>query len=84
MPQTMRKLRHVNDHKQINFLLKEAEMYLQFLNEDVDSVESINENIASQIAQMLSEVKIRLRESANLLDFEINGDKKSKEKANIL
>lgn len=59
-------------------------MYLQFLNEDVDSVESINENIASQIAQMLSEVKIRLRESANLLDFEIKGDKKSKEKANIL
>ena len=84
MPQTMRKLRHVYDHKQINFLLKEAEMYLQFLNEDVDSVESINENIASQIAQMLSEVKIRLRESANLLDFEIKGDKKSKEKANIL
>ena len=74
----------MNDHKQINFLLKEAEMYLQFLNEDVDSVESINENIASQIAQMLSEVKIRLRESANLLDFEIKGDKKSKEKANIL
>ena len=72
------------DHKQINFLLKEAEMYLQFLNEDVDSVESINENIASQIAQMLTEVKIRLRESANLLDFEIKGDKKSKEKANIL
>ena len=76
----------MNDHSQIKFLIKEAETYLQFLSEDIDLTESIDEDIASQINQLLNEATTRLRESANLLDFEIKGerDKKWKAKANIL
>jgi hypothetical protein len=51
----------MNDHRQIKFRLKEAEMYLQFLNEDLDLAESINESIASQIDQLLKEATTRLR-----------------------
>ena len=76
----------MNDHRDIKFRLNEAEMYLQFLDEDLDLAKSINESITSQIDQLLNEATTRLRESANLLDFEIKGerDKKWKAKANIL
>lgn len=76
----------MNDHRDIKFRLKEAEMYLQFLSEDLDLTESMDESIASQINQLLKEVRKLLRESVNLLDFEIKGerDKKWKAKANIL
>jgi len=76
----------MNDHVRIKLRLKEAEMYLQFLNEDMDSIESISEDLASQIEQLFKEVTKRLRELANLLDFEIKreSDKKSREKTNIL
>jgi len=76
----------MNDHRNIKFRLKEAEMYLQFLREDMDSVESINEDIAPRIEQLLQEVSERLRQLANLLDLQIKGEraKKTKKKANIL
>lgn len=76
----------MNDHVRIKLRLKEAEMYLQFLNEDMDSIESISEDLASQIEQLFKEVTKRLRELANLLDFEIKreSDKKSREKTSIL
>ena len=64
----------MNDHRQIKFRLKETEMYLQFLNEDLDLAESINESIASQIDQLLKEATTRLRKSANLFDIEIKKD----------
>ena len=75
----------MNDRKQIKFRLKEAEVYLQFLNDDIDSIESIDEDIASELAQMLSGAKIRLRESENLLYLQISGKsrRKAKGKANI-
>lgn len=58
--------------------LKETGMYLQFLNEDIDSIESIRENVASQIEQSLQEATEKLRDSANLLDLEIKGEKDKK------
>jgi hypothetical protein len=61
----------MNDSRQIKLRLKETEMYLQFLNEDIESIESIRENVASQIEQSLQEATEKLRESANLLDLEI-------------
>jgi len=64
----------MNDHRQIKFRPKEAEMYLQFLNEDLDLAESINESIASRINQLLKEARKLLRESANLFDIEIKKD----------
>jgi len=72
----------MNDSRQIKLLLKEAEMYLQFLNEDMDSVEFINEDLASRIEQLLQEVNKRVRELANLLELQIKGEraKKFKEK----
>jgi len=66
----------MNDHRQIKFRLKETEMYLQFLNEDLDLAESIDESIASQIDQLLKEATTRLRESANLLNVEVKGERK--------
>ena len=72
----------MNDSRQIKLLLKEAEMYLQFLNEDMESVEFINEDLASRIEQLLQEVNKRVRELANLLELQIKGEraKKFKEK----
>ena len=67
----MGKLRHMNDHRQIKFRLKETEMYLQFLNEDLDLAESIDERIASQVNQLLKEDRKLFRESANLFNIEI-------------
>ena len=61
----------MNDLAQIKFQLEEAELYLRFLSEDIYSVESSRENIASQISQLLKEATKRLRESANLLHVEI-------------
>lgn len=66
----------MNDHRQIKFRLKETEMYLQFLNEDLDLAESINESIASQIDQLLKEATTRLRKSANLLHVEVKEGRK--------
>jgi hypothetical protein len=66
----------MNDHRQIKFRLKETEMYLQFLNEDLDLAESISENIATRIDQLLKEATTRLRESANLLHVEVKGERK--------
>jgi hypothetical protein len=66
----------MNDHRDIKFRLKEAEMYLQFLSEDLDLTESMDEGIASQINQLLNKATTRLRESANLLHVEIRGEKK--------
>lgn len=68
----------MNDSRQIKMRLKETGMYLQFLNEDIDSIESIRENVASQIEQSLQEATEKLRDSANLLDLEIKGEKDKK------
>ena len=66
----------MNDHRDIKFRLKEAEMYLQFLNEDLDLAESINESIASQIDQLLKEATTRHRKSANLLHVDVKEGRK--------
>ena len=75
----------MKDHRQIRFQLRESEMYLQFLREDMDSVGSINEDIAPRMEQLLQEVAERLRQLANLWDLQIKGEraKKTKKKANI-
>ena len=56
----------MNEHRQIKFLLKEAEMYLQFLNEDIDALESIGEKSTSDLTDVLKEVTGKLREAANI------------------
>ena len=61
----------MNEHRQIKFLLKEAEMYLQFLNEDIDAVESIGERSTSDLTNVLKEVTGKLREAANIFHLEI-------------
>ena len=66
----------VDDHRRVKLLLKEAGMYLQFLSEDMDAGESIPENMLSQIEQLLQEATKRLRESANLLNLEVKGERK--------
>jgi hypothetical protein len=66
----------MNDHSQIKFLLKEAGMYIQFLNEDLGSVESVRENVGSRIEQLLKQATKKLRESANLLNLEVRGGRK--------
>lgn len=66
----------MNDHRQIKVRLKETEMYLQFLNEDLDLAESIDERIASRIDQLLKEATTRLRKSANLLHVEVKEGRK--------
>lgn len=71
----MRRLRQVKDPRAFKFLLKEAGMYLQFLNEDVELVESIRENMASQIEQLLKGATEKLRESVNLLNLELREGK---------
>jgi hypothetical protein len=63
----------MDDHGQIKIRLKEAGIYLQFLNEDIDSVESIREKRAFQIDQLLREVTKRLRKSVHLLTLERKG-----------
>lgn len=65
----------MTDLRQIKFLLREAGLYIQFLNEDVDSVESIRKNMAYPIEQLLKQATIKLRESANLLNLEVKGKK---------
>ena len=70
----------MNDHRQIKLRLKESEMYLQFLNEDIDSIESINEDTASRIEQLLQEATKKLRESANLFNHEFKEEKDKKSK----
>ena len=76
----------MNGHRQHEPRPKEAEMYLQFLNEDTDSFEPINEDLASRIERLLEEVRKRLRELANLLDLQMKEErnKKSNKKGNIL
>ena len=64
----------MNDNRQIKLRLKEAEIYLRYLNEDIDSVQSIRESITSQIDQLLKEATRKLREAGNLLSFETKGD----------
>jgi hypothetical protein len=66
----------MNDHRQIGFLLKEAGIHIQFLNEDVGSIESIREDMAPQIEQLLEEATKKLRESANLLNLGVRGGRK--------
>ena len=63
----------MNDHRDIKFRLKEAEMYLQFLSEELDLTESMDTSIASQINQLLKEARKLLGESANLLDLKLKG-----------
>jgi len=76
----------MNDHRGIRLSLKEAEVYLQFLNEDMDRIESLRESVVSQMEKLLKGATKKLQESLNLLDMEIKEekDKKSKQKANIL
>lgn len=76
----------MNSHKQIKLCLKEAAIYLQFLNEDMDSIESVRENMVFQIEQLLKEATKKLRESVNLLKIEIKKERngKSKQKGQIL
>ncbi len=66
----------MNEQRQIKFRLKEAEMYLQFLSEDLDLAESINESTASQIDQLLEKATTRLRKSTNLLHVNLKGGRK--------
>ena len=66
----------MNDHRQIKFLLKEAEMYLQFLNEDIDAIESIDEKSTSDLTNVLIEVTGKLREAANIFHLEIKRESK--------
>ena len=66
----------MNDHRQIEFLLKEARIHIQFLNEDLGSIESIREDMAPQIEQLLEEATKKLRESANLLNLGVRGGRK--------
>ncbi len=73
--QTVKKLRYMTDLRQIKILLKEAGLYIQFLNEDVDSVESIRQNMAFSIEELLKQATKNLRESANLLNLEVKGKK---------
>lgn len=70
----------MNDHRQIKFRLREAEMYLQFLNENMDSVEVINKDMASRIQNLLQEVTKGLRELATLLDLQIKEKRAKKSK----
>ncbi len=51
-------------------------MYIQFLNEDLGSVESVRENVGSRIEQLLKQATKKLRESANLLNLEVRGGRK--------
>ena len=67
----------MNDQRQIKYRLKEAGIYLQYLHEDIDSVEFIRENIASQVDQLLEEATQKLREAANLLNLETKRDQGS-------
>jgi hypothetical protein len=67
----------MNGHREIKVRLKEAEIYLQFLKEDIDSIEFIRENIASQIDQLLREATQKLREAGNLLNLGTKGDQSS-------
>jgi hypothetical protein len=64
----------MNDQRQIKYRLNEAGIYLQYLHEDIDSVEFVRENIASQVDQLLKEATQRLREAANLLNLETKGN----------
>jgi hypothetical protein len=82
----MSKSREMNAHRQIKIRLQEAGISLQFLKEDIDSIEFIRENVASQIEQLLQEVTKKLRKSADLLNLEMKRerDKKSKGKGEIL
>ena len=68
--------RTVDDHRQIKLLLKEAGMYLQFLTEDMDAVESIPENMLCKIEQLLQEATKKLRESTYLSKLELRGGRK--------
>jgi len=61
----------MNNHRQIKLLIREAEMYLQFLNEDIDAVESVGERSTSQLTDVLIEVVGKLREAANIFHLEI-------------
>jgi hypothetical protein len=70
----MGRARWMNDRRNIKFRLEEAEMYLQFLKEDLDLIESLDESIVSQINQLLKEARRLLRESANLFNIEIEKD----------
>ncbi len=47
----------MNDNRHIKLRLKEAEIYLRYLHEDIDSVQSIRTSITSQIDQLLKEAK---------------------------
>ena len=67
----------MNAQRQIKYRLKEAGIYLQYLHEDIDSVEFIRENIASQVDQLLEEATQKLREAANLLNLETKRDQGS-------
>ena len=55
-------------------------MYLQFLNENMDSVEVINKDMASRIQNLLQEVTKGLRELATLLDLQIKEKRAKKSK----
>jgi hypothetical protein len=66
----------MNDNRHIKLRLKEAEIYLRYLLEDIDSVQSIRASITSQIDQLLKEATRKLREAGNLLSFETKGDQR--------
>ena len=66
----------MNDHRRINLLLKKVVLYLQFLNEDMDSIEAIREDIACRIEELLKEATRTLRESVNLLNLEVRKARK--------
>jgi len=51
-------------------------MYLQFLTEDLDAIESIGEKSTSHLIDVLSEVTGKLREAANLFHLEIKREEK--------
>ncbi len=67
----------MNGYRQIKCRLKEAGIYLKYLHEDIDVVESIHEGIAFRIDQLLEEATQRLREAGNLLNLETKADQAS-------
>jgi len=66
----------MNNNRHIKLRLKEAEIYLRYLHEDINSVQYIRASITSQIDQLLEEATRKLREAGNLLSFETKGDQR--------
>ena len=72
----MEEITRMNDKGQIKLWLKEAGFYLQFLNENMDSIESIRKTMSFRLEQLLKDATESLRESVNLLNLEVREARK--------